>query len=203
MSHHHNHHKISINEQPHDDDPQPEVVTEAQQSEQAEAGAQGEQTAERGEQVEHDIEELCAKAAQRDEYVALAQRTQADFENYRRRMTKELSSAKARGAAKLASDLLPALDNLERAVTHIQGNDEHAEFAQGVQLVYSEMLEALARTGIKPFSPEGEQFDPNRHEAVLQRPAEDAASGTVIEVYQRGYCADGEILRPAKVVVAE
>jgi len=148
--------------------------------------------------VEQDLDELAAVARERDEYLSLAQRTQADFENFRKRKAREVSEAERRGMTKLAKELLPAVDNLERAVTQLP---EGA--GKGVALVFDEVVAALARVGIEGFSPEGERFDPNEHEAMASHPVEGAASGTVAEVYQRGYRLDGGVLRPARVVVAE
>jgi len=147
--------------------------------------------------LEHDINELQRKASERDEYLSLAQRTQADFENYRKRVARDVSSAEARGVAKLAKELLPALDNLTRALQADQLD------ADGLQLVRSEFEAALARLGIESFSPQGEPFDPNFHEAMAKQPVEGADPGTVAEVYQAGYRIDGVVLRPARVVVAE
>jgi molecular chaperone GrpE len=133
-------------------------------------------------------------------YLALAQRTQADFENYRKRMARENAAAGRRGVAKVAKELLPALDHLEHALKAAQG---HEDVVKGFALVSDEIVAALGRAGIEPFSPEGEPFDPNEHEAMAAHPSEGAEPGTVIEVYQRGYRLDGQVLRPARVVVAE
>ena len=149
--------------------------------------------------VEGDLDELVEVAAQRDEYLALAQRTQADFENYRKRMAKEARVAEARGVIKLAKELLPALDNLTRALDAAAPDDPLLE---GVRLVHSELVAALARVGIESFSPAGERFDPTEHEAMAQQPVEGAEAGTVVEVYQAGYRLNGTIIRPARVVVA-
>jgi molecular chaperone GrpE len=145
-----------------------------------------------------------AVAEQREDeaqkYLALAQRTQADFENYRKRMARENAAAQDRGVAKVAKELLPALDHLEHALKAATG---HEDVVKGFALVRDEIVAALARAGIQPFSPEGEPFDPNEHEAMVSQPSEDAESGTVIEVYQQGYRLNGAVLRPARVVVAE
>ena len=133
------------------------------------------------------------------DYLALAQRTKADFDNYRRRMTREVAQAGDRGAAKLAKELLPALDHLELALKAASDSDETRGFA----MVHQELLNGLGRAGIEPFSPLGEAFDPTEHEAMASQPAEDAAPGSVIEVYQRGYRLNGSVLRPARVVVAQ
>jgi molecular chaperone GrpE len=150
--------------------------------------------------VADDLEALRARAAERDDYLALAQRAQADFENYRRRMARESAQAMDRGASRLAKELLPALDHLELALKAAEA--EGGELFKGVRMVQDEMLGALSRVGIEPFSPTGEPFDPNEHEAMVQRPAEGFEPGTVAEVYQQGYRLNGVILRPARVVVA-
>ena len=149
--------------------------------------------------VEHDLEELLAKAEKAEEYLALAQRTQADFENYRKRMARETAAAEARGIARLAKELLPALDNLSLAVAAAEA---HEGLAEGFRLVEAELTAALARAGIQSYSPEGEPFDPNEHEAMSQREVEGAEPGTVVDVFQRGYRVNGTVLRPARVVVA-
>ena len=133
-------------------------------------------------------------------YLELAKRTQADFENYRKRMARENAAAADRGAAKLAKELLPAIDHLEIALKAAAG---HEDVIKGFALVRDELLAALAKSGIQAFSPAGEQFDPNEHEAMAQQPSEEAESGTVLEVYQQGFRINGQILRPARVVVAQ
>jgi molecular chaperone GrpE len=133
-------------------------------------------------------------------FLELAKRTQADFENYRKRMARENAQAAERGAAKLAKELLPALDHLEIALKASEG---HEDVVKGFALVRDELLAALGKSGIQAFSPRGESFDPNEHEAMAQQPSEEAESGTVLEVYQQGYRINGQILRPARVVVAQ
>jgi molecular chaperone GrpE len=149
-----------------------------------------------------DVDELVDVAAQRDEYLALAQRTQADFENYRKRVAKEAALAQERGVVKLARELLPALDNLDRALEAAATDDPLLE---GVRLVRAELSAALARVGVESFSSLGEPFDPVVHEAmstVPQPPEGGAQSGTVVEVYQPGYRLGEQVIRPARVVVA-
>jgi molecular chaperone GrpE len=159
-------------------------------------------------EVQGDLDELLETAAQRDEYLALAQRTQADFENYRKRVARESAAAQERGMASLAKELLPALDNLDRALAEA-GKDTAARadgdpLLQGVRLVRSELSAALARAGIESFSPVGEVFDPSLHEAVAtaQQSSNGAQSGTVVEVFQPGYRLGASVIRPARVVVA-
>jgi molecular chaperone GrpE len=179
---------------------QPEVETEETSApDGAEASAApGEQPAAETE-VAQDLDELVAKARERDEYLALAQRTQADFENYRRRMARENAQAGERGVAKVARELLPALDHLALALKAAEG---HQDVVKGFEMVSGELQAALGRVGIEAFVPEGEPFDPNEHEAMAQAPIEGAEPGTVVEVYQQGYRINGAVLRPARVVVA-
>ena len=134
-----------------------------------------------------------------DDYLELAKRTQADFENYRKRMARENAAAGDRGMAKLAKELLPAIDHLELALKSAEG---HEDVVKGFAMVASELQAALERVGIQAFSPQGEPFDPNEHEAMAQAPIEGAEPGTVAEVYQQGYRINGVVLRPARVVVA-
>jgi molecular chaperone GrpE len=152
------------------------------------------------------VEQLTAKAQKADEYLSLAQRTQADFENYRKRAAREASAAQERGAVKLALALLPAIDNLDRALAHAESAPEaengSASLLAGIKHVQSDVIAALNRVGIEPYSPEGEPFDPQYHEAVAQQPVEGADPGTVVEVYQRGYRLGENVVRPARVVVA-
>ena len=145
-------------------------------------------------QAEEAVQDDAAK------FLALAQRTQADFENYRKRMARENAAAVDRGVGKLAKELLPALDHLELALKASEG---HEDVVKGFALVRDEIVNALGRVGIQPFAPHGEPFDPNEHEAMAQQPSEDAESGTVLEVYQQGYRINGAVLRPARVVVAQ
>ncbi len=149
--------------------------------------------------LQGDVVELMAAAAQRDEYLALAQRTQADFENYRKRVARESLVAVEKGIAKLAKEIFPALDSLGRA---LDGAAQDDPLLEGVRLVRSDLNAALTRVGIASFSPEGERFDPSQHEAVAQIERPDAESGSVVEVYQSGYRMGESILRPARVVVA-
>jgi molecular chaperone GrpE len=134
------------------------------------------------------------------QYLELAKRTQADFDNYRKRMARENASAVDRGVTKLARELLPALDHLELALRAAEG---HEDVVRGFAMVRDELVTALGRVGIQPFSPSGEPFDPSEHEAMAAQPAEGEESGTVLEVYQQGYRLNGTVLRPARVVVAQ
>ncbi len=136
----------------------------------------------------------------RDEYLSLAQRTQADFDNYRRRAAREAAAASTRAKAGLVRELLPALDNLERALAAAGDIDDG--FARGVQMVHAEIVGALERNGVAAFEPSGEVFDPNLHEALSTRPADGTDPGVVVDVVEKGYRLEETVLRPARVIVS-
>jgi molecular chaperone GrpE len=160
-------------------------------------------------QVVDDLDALLADTQkERDEYLDLAKRTKADFENYRRRMAAEVEAAGARGKADLVGGLLGVIDNLERALT-AAGIDPTGEsapeepLAEGIVLTYRELCSALKLAGVESDDPTGEKFDPARHEALQKLPADGAEPGTVLEVLQKGYRLGEQLIRPARVVVAE
>jgi molecular chaperone GrpE len=137
---------------------------------------------------------------ERDEYLDLARRAQADFENYRKRAAREAAAAGERAKSGLVRELLPIVDNLERALASAGQGERH--LAEGVHLVHSELLAVLERNGIEQFDPRGERFDPTEHEALSTRDEDGAESGVVLDVVEKGYRANGTILRPARVVVS-
>jgi molecular chaperone GrpE len=158
------------------------------------------------EAVEQDIDALLAEAElKRDEYLELARRTQADFENYRKRMASEVQAASVRGALKLAQDVVPVLDDLERALEAAgldpEGDSEDG-LAHGVILVFRGLRETLERNGIERVDPKGEKFDPTQHEALSTMPVEGTEPGVVVEVMQKGYRFEDQLIRPARVVVS-
>ena len=154
-------------------------------------------------QVERDLDELSETKRERDEYLELAKRTKADFENYRKRVAKQTSEALARGKAELARDLLPALDNLERALATGQDPSAHGALVKGVAMVSDQLHNRLSAAGVEAFDPTGERFDPQLHEALSTRPEEGAEPGVVLETVERGYRLNGQVLRAAKVVVSQ
>ena len=154
-------------------------------------------------QVERDLDELGEAKRERDEYLELAQRTRADFENYRKRVAKETSEALARGKAELARELLPVIDNLERALQSGAEPSAHEALTRGVELVLEELRGKLAGAGVEAFDPKGEKFDPQVHEALSTQPAEGTEAGVVLETVEKGYRLNGQVLRPAKVVVSK
>lgn len=152
------------------------------------------------------LEELNAyvKAAEqkRDEYLAMAQRVQADFENFRRRNQNVRKEAFDDGARAFATTLLPVIDNLERAITAAGKNaGEGDSLKSGVEMVLRQMCEAFEKRGITPISRQGEKFDPNLENAVMQGAPEDGEPGTVCEVLLKGYQMEGTVLRHAMVKV--
>ena len=161
---------------------------------------------------------------ERDEYLDLAQRTRAELENFRKRSARESTDAERRGRAHVARGLVPAVDNLERALQAAgvelvppdgtgpaAGEAEepasrevsaHEALAAGVALVYGEIVGALRLAGVESFDPAGEKFDPGLHEALSARPAADGEEpGVVAETLQRGYALGDVLIRPARVVV--
>jgi molecular chaperone GrpE len=149
-----------------------------------------------------DLADLQARAAERDEYLALAQRTRADLENYRKRVVRDAAAAETRAVARLVRELLPALDNLERALAAATTDGQAGQLLEGMRLVRDDLGGALGRTGVEPFAALGERFDPELHEAIAQHQVAGAVPGTVVEVYQAGYRMNGTLIRPARVVVA-
>jgi molecular chaperone GrpE len=157
--------------------------------------------------VEADLDQLLADTQrERDEYLELAQRTKADFENYRKRISAEVQAAAARGKGELIREMVPVLDDLERAL-EAAGIDPEGDspdgLTHGVLLVFRSLREALTRNGVEALDPRGEKFDPQWHEALSTQPADGAEPGTVLEVVQKGYRLDDQLIRPARVVVSE
>ncbi|MCB0862303.1 MAG: nucleotide exchange factor GrpE [Solirubrobacterales bacterium] len=164
--------------------------------------------------VESDLAALVEEArSQRDEYLDLAQRTKADFDNYRRRVAAESQAQIERGRLEVVSGLIEAVDNLER-VLDAAGIDQEAALGgslpedapvtqQGVIVAYRDLHAVLRKAGVEAFDSKGESFDPNLHEALQALPAEGVGSGVVLEVMQKGYRAGENVIRHARVVVSQ
>jgi molecular chaperone GrpE len=146
------------------------------------------------------LDPLARAQQERDEYLDLARRAQADFENYRKRAAREAAAAGERAKSGLVRELLPIVDNLERALASAGQGEQH--LAEGVRLVHSELIAVLERNGVEQFDPAGQRFDPTEHEALSMRDQDGAESGVVLDVVEKGYRANGTILRPARVVVS-
>ncbi|HEX7246294.1 MAG TPA: nucleotide exchange factor GrpE [Solirubrobacterales bacterium] len=158
-------------------------------------------------EVERDLDALLADTQkERDEYLELAKRAQADFENYRKRMTSEVQAAAVRGKGELLRDVVPVLDDLERAIQAAgldpEGDSEDG-LAHGVLLVFRSLRDSLSRNGVEAVDPKGEKFDPTAHEALSTVEADGIESGVVVETMQKGYRLGEQLIRPARVVVSE
>jgi molecular chaperone GrpE len=142
-----------------------------------------------------------ALTAERDEYLELLQRVQAEFENYRKRAARDQERLVAHAHERLVRELLPILDDLERALEAADQHEE-AKLAEGVKLVEQSLRRVLAKEGVAEIETGG-AFDPHVHEALLTKPGDGVDSGSVLEVVQRGYRVGDRVVRPAKVIVAE
>jgi len=164
--------------------------------------------------VEQDLNSLVEQARnERDEYLELAQRTKADFDNYRKRMAAETTAARGKGKLDVVAGLIETVDNLER-VLEAEGIDLETANAgslptdasislQGVIVVYRDLNNTLKKAGVEGFDPSGESFDPTFHEALQAVPAEGVEPGIVLEMMQRGYRSGDAVIRPARVVVSQ
>ncbi|HEX4626158.1 MAG TPA: nucleotide exchange factor GrpE [Solirubrobacteraceae bacterium] len=152
-------------------------------------------------------------APQEPDWKDLALRKAAELENVRKQNAQRVQKASRDGMRRVAGELLPALDDFERALAHAEAEEEesgaHAaegggshHLTAGIRLVQQKMIDALRRAGIEPYSPKGEPFDPHLHEAVAQQAADGTEPGIVLEVVQNGYRLGDDVLRPARVVVA-
>jgi molecular chaperone GrpE len=142
-------------------------------------------------------------AAERDQYLDIAQRGRAEFENYQKRNQKEREQERKYAFGPLAYDLLPVLDNLERTLNAARQSGDDGALVQGVAMVQRQFLEALRRHGITQVDAQpGKPFDPNVHQAVMQKPTADMDPGQIVEVYEQGYMNQDRVLRPAKVAVS-
>jgi molecular chaperone GrpE len=153
-----------------------------------------------------DLEALKARASQaeqeRDQFLALLQRTRADFENYEKRVLRDHAQERRYMHGGLAKDLMPVIDNLDRAMQAAKQAGEQGPLVQGVSMVQGQLLDALKRHGVTVIEAVGQPFDPGRHEAVMQQPAPGKAAGTVLQVVENGFVIHDRVLRPAKVIVA-
>ena len=143
-----------------------------------------------------------AAERQRDEYLTLLKQTRADFENYQKRNARERESERKYAFFPLALELLPAIDNLERAIAAAKQAGDQGPLAQGVTGTHRQLLDVLKRHSVTPIEALGQPFDPNKHQAVMQQPSADQPPGTVLQVLQQGFMIHDRVLRPASVVVS-
>jgi molecular chaperone GrpE len=151
------------------------------------------------------VEALDAEEAQRqrDEYYDRLLRKTAEFDNYRKRVERDRQSMAESAAAELMRDLLPLVDDLERALKADAGQDGAESYRRGVELIHRQLLDVLRRRGVKPVEALGADFDPHFHQAVAYEPAKGKREGEVIEEFARGYLLGERLLRPAMVKVAK
>jgi molecular chaperone GrpE len=152
------------------------------------------------EQPQEGAVDVEALIAERDEYLDHLRRVAAEFENYRKRAARDQEHLAARAAERLVRELLPVLDDLERA---LQAAEEHEEatLEEGVRLVHRQLAETLRKEGLEEVPTEG-NFDPHVHEALMARPDEEREAGAILDVVQKGYRIGEKVIRPARVIVA-
>jgi molecular chaperone GrpE len=143
------------------------------------------------------LAEFEAVSAKRDQYLDSLRRLKAEFDNSRKRQERERSRILESASEKLVQELLPVLDNLDRAL------ESEGDIREGVRATRDQLADVLANEGLLPVASDGQPFDPNVHEAVMGQPSEDYEEGTVLQTFQRGYLLNGRAIRPAKVVVAK
>lgn len=149
-----------------------------------------------------ELERLRKSAGERDQYLDLAARIRAEFENYQKRMQREREQERKYAFGPLALDLLPIFDNLDRAVVAARQAGDTEPLVQGVSMVLTQFLELLKRHGITRIDCAGKPFDPNLHQAVMQNPVANVEPNTVVQVIEQGFLNQDRVLRPAKVVVS-
>lgn len=150
-------------------------------------------------ELEEELERVSSESA--ENYDRLL-RARAEFENLKKRTARDIELIHQRAGERLVSRLLPVMDDLEKAIEAAGGSPQLGPMKEGLDLIHKGLMEALTVEGVRAIDPVGESFDPNYHEAILQKETRDADPGTVLEVLQRGYLMNGLVLRAAKVVVA-
>lgn len=171
-----------------EEDTQPaDEQSQADLSEETETGAS---------EVEVLTEKLDATRRERDDYLDALRRLKAEFENSRKRQERERQRILQTASENLITELLPVLDNLDRALEH------EGDVREGVRATRDQLADVLGREGLLPVASDGQSFDPNVHEAVMSQPSEEHEEGTIIQTFERGYVLNGKPIRAAKVVVA-
>jgi molecular chaperone GrpE len=150
---------------------------------------------------EEEVDVLAEVTRERDEYLDALQRLKAEFDNYRKRAAREQTDLISRAAERLVKELLPVLDDLERALAAAEEHEE-AKLEEGVRLVHRSLAEALRKEGLAEIETEG-QFDPHVHEALLSQPDDEKESGAILDVLQKGYRIGDRVVRPARVIIVE
>jgi molecular chaperone GrpE len=152
--------------------------------------------------TKEELDKLRKQASERDQYLELAARTKAEFENYQKRNQRDRELDRKYAFGPLALDLLPLLDNLDRAVFAAKQAGETGPLVQGVAMVQAQFLDLLKKNGITRIDCAGKPFDPNLHQAVVQKPTNDVEPNIVVQVIEQGFMNQDRVLRPAKVIVS-
>jgi molecular chaperone GrpE len=182
--------KVEDNIQPEDEAPE----------EQAEVSSSTEVELDENEVLKSEIEDLNQKSG---EYLDGWQRERAEFANYKKRMERERESLRFNITGNVIRGYLDVLDDLERALNNRPAEGDGASWAEGIELIYRKFVSTLEAEGVELMQVDGQQFDPNLHEAISQEPNEDLESGQIIEVVRNGYLIGEHVLRPASVRVAQ
>lgn len=140
---------------------------------------------------------------ERDEYRDLSLRKTAELDNYRKRIDRERATVAQTAASDLITELLPLIDDLERALAIEVDADGTAAYRAGVELIHKQLLDLLTKRGVSPIDSAGQMFDPNFHQAVAHEASDDHSEGQIIEELRRGYVMGGRLLRPSMVRVAK
>ncbi|AGN37170.1 nucleotide exchange factor GrpE [Bacillus paralicheniformis] len=183
-----------LNEQEELNETEAETAEAEQTAAEADAPAEDTQT----EMLEKQLKELQERLEEKENKLL---RVQADFENYKRRARLDLEAAEKYRSQRIISDLLPALDNFERALQIDPDNEQTKSLLQGMEMVHRQILEALKNEGVEQIPSVGEQFDPNMHQAVMQVEDEAYESNAVVEELQKGYKLKDRVIRPSMVKV--
>ncbi len=184
-------------------DTQEEPVEETAEAQGAEAPEGGEQTG--GEETVDDLKaKLDSVNAAMEAAKEQVLRSQAEAQNARIRAEKDVEKAHKFGQEKLLQDLLPVVDNLERALASMdRDNEDFKAVIEGIELTHKSFIDALAKYNVESVDPTGEPFDPELHQAMTMVPNPDVEPNTVVEVFQKGYTLNGRLVRPAMVVVSK
>jgi len=153
-------------------------------------------------EVETLKEQLLESEKKKDEYLTLVKSTRADFENYQKRILRDQANEKRFAHFQFAADILPAMDNLVRALQASKQSGANDSMVQGVSMVLAQVLDVFKRHGIQRIQAEGTPFNPNLHQAVMQVPSKDLPVSTVVQVLENGYTLHDRVIRPASVSVS-
>ncbi len=178
----------------HDENPTPEQTAEALESAAVDASPEGPNVT----QAEYE-----AARTQAQEYLEGWQRARAEFANYKKRIERELSDGKNTAAGSVLKDVLPAIDDFERAMNHVPEALQDEPWVSGVGMILRKLNKVLENYNVTVIDPTGEVFDPNRHEAISMEDSDDVPSGHITVTMQKGYILGDRVLRPALVRVAK